>query len=30
MSTTYINHGVKRNDKDPKFRVSDHVRIQKY
>ena len=27
---TYINIGKEVNDKDPKFRVGDHVRISKY
>ena len=27
---TYINIGKKVNDKDPKFKVGDHVRISKY
>ena len=27
---TYINIGKKVNDKDPKFKVRDHVRISKY
>ena len=27
---TYINIGKEVNDKDPKFKVSDHVRISKY
>ena len=27
--TTYINFGKEVNDKDPKFKVSDHVRISK-
>ena len=29
-SGTYINFGVENNDKDPKFKVGDHVRIPKY
>ena len=27
---TYIGFGKENNDKDPKFQVSDHVRISKY
>ena len=27
---TYINIGKEPNDKDPKFKVGDHVRISKY
>ena len=27
---TYINTGKEGNDKDPKFKVGDHVRISKY
>ena len=27
---TYINNGKEVNDKDPKFKVADHVRISKY
>ena len=27
---TYINFGKEVNDKDPKFKVGDHVRISKY
>ena len=27
---TYINIGIEVNDKDPKFKVGDHVRISKY
>ena len=26
----YIGFGIKNNEKDPKFKVSDHVRISKY
>ena len=26
-TSTYINYGVKGNDKDPKFKVGDNVRI---
>ena len=26
----YIDYGVKHNDKDPKYKVGDHVRISKY
>ena len=29
-SSTYIDFDVENNDKDPKFEVSDHVRISKY
>ena len=29
-SGTYINFGAENNDKDPKFKVGDHVRIPKY
>ena len=29
-SSTYIDFDVKHNDKDPKFKVGDHVRISKY
>ena len=28
-SSTYIDFGKENNDKDPKFKVSDHVRISK-
>ena len=28
-SSTYIDFNVKRNDKDPKFKVGDHVRTSK-
>ena len=28
--STYFYYGVKHNKKDPKFKVSDHVRISKY
>ena len=28
--STYIGFGIKKNEKDPKFKVSDHVRISKY
>ena len=28
--STYINIGKEVNDKDPKFKVGDHVRISKY
>ena len=28
--STYIDFGVKHNDKDPKFKVDDHVKISKY
>ena len=27
---TFIDNGVEHNDKDPKFKVGDHVRISKY
>ena len=27
---TYIEYGVEHNEKDPKYNVSDHVRISKY
>ena len=27
---TYISIGIEVNDKDPKFKVGDHVRISKY
>ena len=26
-TSTYINYGVSGNDRDPKFKVGDHVRI---
>ena len=29
-SSTYIDFGIENKDKDPKFKVSDHVRISKY
>ena len=29
-SSTYIDFGAENNDKDPKFKVGDHVRISKY
>ena len=29
-NNTYINIGKEVNDKDPKFKVDDHVRISKY
>ena len=29
-SSTYIDFGIENNDKDPKFRVGDHLRISKY
>ena len=29
MSGNYIEHIVNSNDKDPKFKVDDHVRISK-
>ena len=28
--TTYVDFGKEVNDKDPKFKVGDHVRISKY
>ena len=28
--STYIGFSVKNNDKNPKFEVSDHIRISKY
>ena len=28
--STYIGFGIKNNEKEPKFKVSDHVRISKY
>ena len=28
-SSTYINFDVENNDKDPKLKVSDHIRIWK-
>ena len=28
--STYIEYNVKQNDKDPKFKVGDHVKILKY
>ena len=28
--STYIDFSVKHNDKDPKFKVDDHVKISKY
>ena len=27
---TYIDFGIENNDKDPKFKVCDHVRISNY
>ena len=30
LSGTYIDLGVENNDKDPKFKVSNRVRISKY
>ena len=30
MSSTYIDFGIENNDKDPKFKVGDYVRISKY
>ena len=29
-SNTYINSGKEINNKDPKFKVDDHLRISKY
>ena len=29
-SSTYIDFGIENNDKDLKFKVSDHARISKY
>ena len=29
-SRTYIDFGIEHNEKDPKFKVGDHVRISKY
>ena len=29
-SSKYINFGIENNDKDPKFKVGDHLRISKY
>ena len=29
-SSTYIDFDKKNNEKDPKFKVDDHVRISKY
>ena len=29
-SGTYIENDVQHNDKDPKFKVGDHVKISKY
>ena len=29
-SSTYIDFGIKDNDKEPKCKVYDHVRISKY
>ena len=26
-SSTYIDFGIENNDKDPKFKIGDHVRI---
>ena len=28
--STYIDFGIENNEKDPKFKVGDHVRISKY
>ena len=30
MLQTYINSGKEINDKDPKFKIGNHVRISKY
>ena len=30
MISTYIEHDVENNDKDPKFKVGDNVTISKY
>ena len=27
---TYIDFGIENNEKDPKFKVGDHVRVSKY
>ena len=27
---TYIDFGIENNDKNPKFKAGDHVRISKY
>ena len=29
-SSTYIDFGIEKNHKNPKFKVSDHVRISKH
>ena len=29
-SNTYIDFGIENNNKDPEFKVNDHVRISKY
>ena len=29
-SSTYIDFGIENDDKDPKFKAGDHVRISKY
>ena len=29
-SSTYIDFGIENIDKEPKFKVGDHVRISKY
>ena len=29
-SSTHIDFGVKNNEKEPKFKVGDHVRMSKY
>ena len=29
-TSTYVDSDVENNDKDPKFKVRDHVRISKY
>ena len=28
--STYIKYNIEKNDKDPKFKVGDHVKISKY
>ena len=29
-SSKYIDFGIEHNDKDPKFKIGDHVRISKH
>ena len=29
-SSTYVNFGIENNEKDPIFKVGNHVRISKY